>query len=71
MISVICTAVAGGFVAVLALLITHDSNAAVLAGLAGFIACFLALSVVLFRQALSFSTSMPAMFPRPKDPPVS
>ena len=71
MISVICTAVAAGFVAVLALLLTHDTNVAVLAGLAGFIACFLALSVVLFRQAVSFSTSMPAMFPRPKDPPTS
>ena len=65
MISVICAAVAGGLVAVLTLLVTHDASIAVLGGLAGFVAGFLFMAVVLFRQALSFSSSMPAKFPRP------
>jgi hypothetical protein len=66
MISVICTAVAGGLAAVLTLLLTHDATMAVLGGLAGFIVGFFLMSVVLFRQALSFSSSMPAKFPRPE-----
>jgi hypothetical protein len=71
MISVICTAVAGALAAVVALLLTHDVNIGVLAGLGGFGLGFIVLSVVLFRQALGFSASMPTMFPRPKDPPAS
>lgn len=69
MISVICTAVAAGLVAILALLLTHDTIVAVLAGLAGFVLSFAALSVVMYRRALGFSDAMPAMFPQPKAPP--
>ncbi|HUG30409.1 MAG TPA: hypothetical protein VMQ65_07865 [Candidatus Limnocylindria bacterium] len=67
MISVICSAVAAGLVATLALLLTHDAILAVLAGLAGFVVCFLALGVFGYRSATSLGASMPAMFPRPKD----
>lgn len=69
MISVICTAVSAGLIAILALLATHDSTVAVLAALAGFVAFLIALGAFGYRSSLAFSTSMPAMFPRPKDPP--
>ena len=71
MISVICSAVSAGLVAVLTLLLTHDTNVAVLAAIAGFIVCFLALAVFLYRSALGFSTSIPAMFPRPTPGPAA
>jgi hypothetical protein len=67
MISVICTAVAAGLAAILTLLATHDPTLAVLGALAGFVVCFLALVMFGYRSAMAFSTSMPAMFPRPRD----
>lgn len=70
MISVICTAVAAGLIAIVALLLTHDASAAVVAGLVGFIACFMVLAFFGYRSAMAFTTSMPAMFPQPKDPPA-
>jgi hypothetical protein len=67
MISVICTAVAAGLIAILALLVSHDANVAVLAALAGFALCLVAFGSFGYRAAMRFSTSLPAMFPRPKD----
>ncbi len=68
MISVICSAVAAGFVAIVAALLTHDATATVLGALAGFVVCFLILGYFGYRSAERFSKSMPAMFPRPVDP---
>lgn len=68
MISVICAAVTAGLGAVIALLLTHDANLAVVTGVVGFVMCFAALALWGYRGAMSFSASMPAMFPRPKGP---
>jgi hypothetical protein len=68
MIAVICAAVTAGCAGVLGLLLTHDAVVAALAGLAGFILCFIALGFYGYRSAMTFSTSMPAKFPRPKAP---
>ena len=69
MISVLCSAVSGGFIAILALLLSHDTGVAVLAALAGFTLSFLTLGMLGYRAATSFSKSMPAKFPRPRNMP--
>ena len=65
MISVICAAVAGALVAVLAFLVTHDPVVGVVAGLAGFVAMFVTLSVVIISGATTFARTMPVLFPPP------
>ena len=65
MISVICGAVAGGLLAVILLLVTHD---AVLAGVGGVIglAIFVAIvTVVAMGSVMRFSSSIRAKFPAP------
>ncbi|MEO5705004.1 MAG: hypothetical protein ABIZ52_00770 [Candidatus Limnocylindrales bacterium] len=65
MISVICSAVAGAFGAVLALLFTHDAGAAVVAGVATAGAVFVALTFVMVFKIRGNTRDMRAIFPRP------
>lgn len=65
MIAVICSAVAGGLAAVLALLATHDPGLAGLAGLIGFAVSFVVSVVLGVRAVNRFVTTVEARFPAP------
>lgn len=65
MISVICAAVAGGLLAVILLLVTHD---AVLAGAGGIVGLVLFVTIVMLvamSSVIRFTAGMRAMFPAP------
>ena len=64
MIGVICAAIAGGLVAVLVLLATHDGIAAGGIGLVAFVLAFALLSLAVVRSALELARSMESRFPR-------
>ena len=65
MIAVICAAVAGGLIAVLLLLATHDPFAAGIAGLAAFVAFVVIGAAIARRAVLNFVASMESRFPAP------
>ncbi len=65
MIAVICSAVAGGLVAILVLLATHDPLPAGVAGLIGFVACFAIGAAIAMRAVASFVASVESKFPAP------
>jgi hypothetical protein len=69
MISVICCTVGAVLSAVLVLLATHDSMTAGLVAVIAFVLLFAIMAGSGFRNAMQFSTSLPAKFPRPKAPP--
>ena len=69
MIAVICSAVAGGLVAILVLLATHDSFVAGAAGLIGFVACFVAGTAIAMRGIAGFVASVESKFPAPEARP--
>lgn len=69
MIAVICSAVAGGFVAILVLLATHDPVAAGVAGLLGFLASFVTAVVWAMRAVAAFVSSVESKFPAPESRP--
>jgi hypothetical protein len=66
LISVICCAIGSMLAAIVALLLTHDATIAALAGLVVFAAFFVLFSWWGYSSAMSFSTKMPAKFPRPR-----
>ena len=70
MIGVICSAVTGGLVAVIAILMSHDPIVGALAGLAGFVLFFAALNAVVVWQVGAVVRSMTALFPPPPAPGV-
>jgi hypothetical protein len=63
MIAVICSAVAGGLVAIVVLLATHDPLVAGAAGLIGFIGCFVAGVAIAMRAVDRFVSSVESKFP--------
>jgi hypothetical protein len=65
MVAVICSAVAGGLVAVLVLLATHDPFLAGAAGLVGFIGCFVVGVAMAIRAVDRFVSSVESRFPAP------
>ena len=65
MIAVICSAVAGGLVAILVLLATHDPFVAGIAGLAAFVACLVTGTVMAMRAVHRFASSIESKFPAP------
>ena len=65
MIAVICSGVAGGLVAVLVLLATHDPFLAGVAGLIGFIGWFVAAVALALRAVDRFVSSVESKFPAP------
>lgn len=74
MIAVICCTIGAVLSAVLVLLATHNTMAAGLVAVVAFIVLFVLMAGYGYRSAMSFSTHMPAMFPRPpksKEPPAS
>ena len=66
LISVICCAIGSMLAAIVALLVSHDATLAALAALVVFVAFFVLFSWWGYSSAMSFSTKMPAKFPRPR-----
>lgn len=64
MVSVICSAVAGALFAVIAVLATRDTTIAAIAGGAGFLVAFLALTLFMIAQVRNNSMELVAVFPR-------
>lgn len=69
MIGVICSAVAGAFGAVLALLLTHEAAAAAITGVAAFVVVIVSLNVLVIVQVFRNIRGMRAKFPRPGGEP--
>lgn len=65
MVSVICSAVAGGLVAVVTLLATHEPAVAGVLGLAAFLASVVGAIVLSYREISRFGSSFEARFPSP------
>ena len=65
MIAVICSAVAGGLVAILVLLMTHDPLVAGALGLIGFAAFFVVGVAIAMRAVARFVASVESKFPAP------
>ncbi len=65
MIAMICSAVAGGLVAILVLLATHDPFVAGAAGLTAFIGCFVVGVAIAIRAVDRFVSSVESKFPAP------
>jgi len=71
MISTICSGVAGGLVAVVVLLFTHEPLWAGVAGLLGVAAFFVVATAIAMRSVLGFMRSMEPIFPRLPDDPAA
>lgn len=69
MIAVICSAIAGGLVAILVLLVTHDPVIAGIAGLIALAACLVIGTAMGLRAVASFATSVETKFPAPDAKP--
>ena len=69
MIAVICSAVAGGLVAILVLLATHDAFVAGAAGLIGFVTSFVVGVAIAVRSIGRFVASVESKFPAPDAKP--
>lgn len=69
MIAVICGAVAGGLIAVLLLLATHDPFVAGMAGIVAFVACVVIGAVIAMREVHRFASSIESKFPAPDAKP--
>ncbi len=70
MLATICSGVAGGLVAVVVLLFTHEPVLAGVAGLLGVAAFFMTATAIAMRSVLGFMTSMEPIFPKPPDDPA-
>ncbi len=68
MIAVICCALGAVLAAVLVLLATRDAGMAGIGAVAVFVVHFAVMATLGYRAALHFSSSMPALFPRPDGP---
>ena len=65
MIGVICAGVAGGLLAVLVLLAAHEPVIAGLAGIGGFLASFILITIAAVRAFRRLRAALTPMFPRP------
>jgi len=70
MIAVICCAVGAVLIAVLLLLVTHDSMIAGATAVIAFMILFVVVLFLAYRGAMSFADSMPAQWPAPGTPPA-
>ncbi len=75
-ISVICCAIGAVLAGILVLLLTptRDATLAGIVAIVAFVILFVLMGAWGYRNAMSFSTNMPAMFPRPdasKEPPAT
>jgi molybdopterin synthase sulfur carrier subunit len=69
MIGVICSAIAGVLLGVLAVLVTHDAALAAILGVVGFVVVYLVTTLAIMRAVRGFQIAWTSVFPRPQDGP--